>query len=67
MRRSGETVASYAHCADSGRFDDFAALFAADGVLEVHGRGAAARAATRSARTSAASDRDLADTSTTAA
>jgi uncharacterized protein (TIGR02246 family) len=32
-----ETVASYAHCADSGRFEDFAALFAVDGVLEVHG------------------------------
>ena len=32
-----ETVASYAHCADSGRFADFAALFAIDGVLEVHG------------------------------
>jgi SnoaL-like domain len=32
-----ETVAAYAHYADSGRFDDFAALFAVDGVLEVHG------------------------------
>ena len=32
-----ETIASYTYCADSGRFDDFAALFAADGVLEVHG------------------------------
>jgi uncharacterized protein (TIGR02246 family) len=32
-----ETVASYAHCADSGRFEDFAALFAVDGVLEVRG------------------------------
>jgi hypothetical protein len=32
-----ETVASYAHCADSGRFADFAALFAVDGVLEVRG------------------------------
>src|SRR4051794_26595012 len=32
-----ETVAAYAHCADSGRFDDFAALFAVDGVLEVRG------------------------------
>lgn len=31
-----ETVASYAHYADSGRFEEFAALFAADGVLEVH-------------------------------
>src|SRR5207244_3721795 len=33
-----ETVAAYAHVADSGRFDEFAALFAPDGVLEVHGR-----------------------------
>ena len=33
-----ETVAAYAHCADSGRFDEFAELFAADGVLEVHGQ-----------------------------
>jgi hypothetical protein len=32
-----ETVASYAHFADSGRFADFAALFAANGVLEVRG------------------------------
>jgi uncharacterized protein (TIGR02246 family) len=32
-----ETVAAYAHCADSGRFADFANLFAVDGVLEVHG------------------------------
>ena len=32
-----ETVAAYAHYADSGRFDDFAALFAVDGVLEVRG------------------------------
>ena len=32
-----ETVASYAHYADSGRFAEFAALFAADGVLEVRG------------------------------
>jgi uncharacterized protein (TIGR02246 family) len=32
-----ETVAAYAHCADSGRFEDFAALFAVDGVLEVRG------------------------------
>jgi SnoaL-like domain len=30
-----ETVASYAHYADSGRFAEFAALFAPDGVLEV--------------------------------
>jgi len=32
-----ETVASYAHYADSGRFAEFAALFAPDGALEVHG------------------------------
>jgi SnoaL-like domain len=32
-----ETVAAYAHCADSGRFADLAALFAVDGVLEVRG------------------------------
>lgn len=32
-----ETVAAYAHCADSGRFTDFAELFAVDGVLEVRG------------------------------
>ncbi len=32
-----ETVAAYAHCADTGRFADFAALFAVDGVLEVRG------------------------------
>ena len=31
-----ETVAAYAHCADSGRFAELAALFAVDGVLEVH-------------------------------
>jgi uncharacterized protein (TIGR02246 family) len=33
-----ETVAAYAHCADAGRFADFANLFAVDGVLEVHGQ-----------------------------
>ena len=33
-----ETVAAYAHCADSGRFDEFAELFATDGVLEVRGQ-----------------------------
>jgi hypothetical protein len=32
-----ETVAKYAHYADSGRFEEFAALFATDGLLEVHG------------------------------
>jgi uncharacterized protein (TIGR02246 family) len=29
-----ELVATYAHCADSGRFEDLVALFADDGVLE---------------------------------
>jgi uncharacterized protein (TIGR02246 family) len=32
-----ESVASYAHYADSGRFADLAALFAVDGALEVRG------------------------------
>jgi uncharacterized protein (TIGR02246 family) len=32
-----ETVASYAHFADTGRFAEFAALFTTDGVLEVRG------------------------------
>ena len=32
-----ETVASYAHLVDSGRFDDVVELFTADGVLEVQG------------------------------
>ena len=32
-----ETVASYAHLVDSGRFDDVVDLFTADGVLEVQG------------------------------
>ena len=42
------TVAAYAHCADSGRFDEFAELFAPDGVLEVHGQDpVAGRAAIR--------------------
>ena len=35
------TIASYTYAADHGRFDDVAALFAADGVLEVHGTGGA--------------------------
>jgi hypothetical protein len=43
-----ETVAAYAHCADSGRFDEFAELFSVDGVLEVHGQDpVAGRAAIR--------------------
>ena len=33
-----DTVAAYAHYADSGRFDEFAQLFSVDGVLEVHGQ-----------------------------
>jgi hypothetical protein len=32
-----ETVASYSHCADSGRFAELAALFLEAGVLEVRG------------------------------
>jgi hypothetical protein len=36
-----ETVASYAHFVDSGRFDEVIALFAPDGELEVHGEGPA--------------------------
>src|SRR4051794_29714007 len=32
-----ETIGRYAHAADSGRFDDLAALFAIDGVLDVRG------------------------------
>ena len=32
-----ETVAEYAHFADSGRFEELANLFAVDGTLEVHG------------------------------
>lgn len=35
--RVRDTVATYAHCADSGRFDELVALFADDGVLEAHG------------------------------
>jgi hypothetical protein len=32
-----ETVASYAHYADSGSFAEYAALFATDGVLDIRG------------------------------
>jgi uncharacterized protein (TIGR02246 family) len=32
-----ETIARYAHHADSGRFEELAALFAPEGVLEVRG------------------------------
>ncbi len=35
------TIASYTYAADRGRFDDLVALFAVDGVLEVHGVGGA--------------------------
>jgi hypothetical protein len=35
-----ETLARYHHCGDSGRFTDMAALFAVDGVLEIHGEAA---------------------------
>jgi hypothetical protein len=35
------TIASYTYAADNGRFDDVAALFAPDGVLEVQGIGGA--------------------------
>jgi hypothetical protein len=35
------TIASYTYAADRGRFDDLVALFAIDGVLEVHGVGGA--------------------------
>jgi ketosteroid isomerase-like protein len=33
-----DLIASYAHCADSGRFDELVALFAEDGVLETPDR-----------------------------
>ena len=33
-----ETVAAYAQCADSGRFKELCALFAADGTLEIEGQ-----------------------------
>ena len=48
-----ETVARYAHYADSGQFAELAALFAVDGVLEIHGE-RRSRAAPRSASTSTA-------------
>ena len=35
------TIASYTYAADNGRFDDVAALFTIDGVLEVQGIGGA--------------------------
>ena len=36
-----DTIARYAHAADTGRFDDLAACFAIDGVLEIAGEGGA--------------------------
>ncbi len=33
-----ETLARYAHCADTGRFAELAELFTEDGVLEIDGR-----------------------------
>jgi hypothetical protein len=33
-----DTVARYAHCGDSGRFDEMAQLFDEEGVLEIDGR-----------------------------
>ena len=32
------TIARYAHCADSGRFDEMVSLFTEDGALEIDGR-----------------------------
>ena len=42
-----ETVAAYAHWADTGRFDDLAGLFVDDGVLETEGQQSRGRAAIR--------------------
>ena len=36
--RIRDTIAHYAHYADTGRFAELVALFAADGVLEIDGR-----------------------------
>jgi hypothetical protein len=33
-----DTIARYAHCADSGRFDELVRLFSEDGVMDVEGR-----------------------------
>jgi hypothetical protein len=40
MAREGirDTIARYAHCADSGRFGDLVQLFSEDGVMEIDGR-----------------------------
>jgi SnoaL-like domain len=58
-----ETVASYAHFVDSGRFDDVVKLFMADGILEVHGEEPAQGHDALRAFFSGVG-RDLADTST---
>jgi uncharacterized protein (TIGR02246 family) len=36
--RIRDTLARYAHCADTGRFAELAALFTEDGVMEIDGR-----------------------------
>ena len=36
--RIRDTLARYAHCADTGRFTELGALFTDDGVLEIDGR-----------------------------
>src|SRR5512147_2234614 len=36
--RIRDTLARYAHCADTGRFAELVALFTEDGVLEIDGR-----------------------------
>ena len=33
-----DTIARYAHCADSGRFEEMVQLFTEDGVMEIDGR-----------------------------
>ena len=59
-----ELVSAYSHHADSGRFDELAALFADDGVLEIKGEPVVSgRAAIRAYL--AGVGRDLAFTSTT--
>ena len=63
-RRSAETVASYAHLVDSGRFDDVVDLFTADGVLEVQGSRAGSRVTTDSAAFFRGVGADLAETTT---
>ena len=43
-----ETVAAYAYCADTGRFDELVGLFVDDGVLETEGQQSRGHAAIRS-------------------